>query len=290
MININSTKLGEVIAKLREEKGVSQEFLATALGIPRPSISQIEKGARDISFAELTMLLEAFQISYEQFIKLLRSTSPEIDKIKKEEKNKKILFHPEKFKQLFVYILQKCGSKANVGETVLYKLLYFCDFDFFEIYEKNLTGMKYKRLQYGPVPDQSLFNPIVNKLKDDGVIEKVTRAYAGGTIQTKYVNFIEADISVFSPQEIEVVNKVINRLSDMSARQIEDHVHQDYPWKSHEDGEEITYVSVFNRSGEFAQRDYATEFMDVSSQDVIANLPPLTKDEYDYYMALPDKQ
>ena len=30
-------------------------------------------------------------------------------------------------------MIEKCGGKPNLGETVLYKLLYFIDFDNFEI-------------------------------------------------------------------------------------------------------------------------------------------------------------
>ena len=39
----------------------------------------------------------------------------------------------EKFKQVFLYILKKVGAKPNVGQTVLYKLLYFIDFDYYDL-------------------------------------------------------------------------------------------------------------------------------------------------------------
>ena len=42
-------------------------------------------------------------------------------------------FDPKKLKNVILYILEKCAGKPNVGETVLYKLLYFIDFDNFEI-------------------------------------------------------------------------------------------------------------------------------------------------------------
>lgn len=49
----------------------------------------------------------------------------------------------EKFKQVFLYILSKVGARPNVGQTVLYKLLYFIDFDYYELYEKQLMGLSY---------------------------------------------------------------------------------------------------------------------------------------------------
>ena len=54
--------------------------------------------------------------------------------------HKKIL---KKFKEVLLYILEKVGSKPNVGMTVLYKLLYFIDFDYYEKFEEQLLGATY---------------------------------------------------------------------------------------------------------------------------------------------------
>ncbi len=286
MTTINRQNLGIVLKKLRETKSISQEKLAKTLNIPRPSVTQIEKGARDLSINELDTILRVFQISYEDLMYLIK---PEKKYQKYQQHQKyKIEFNTEKFKHLLLYIIQKCGSKPNVGETVLYKLLYFCDFDFFELNEKPLSGMPYKRLQYGPIPDQSTYNPIIQKMIEDGEIQRMINPYIKGTIQTKYLAFIEPNINIFTSKEIETINKVINRLSDMSARQIENHVHNDYPWKIHKDGEIIDYGSVFGREGEFAQRDYEAEFLQASVCDTFVNLPAITEEEYNYYMNLPD--
>jgi uncharacterized phage-associated protein len=146
--------------------------------------------------------------------------------------------------------------------------------------------MTFKRLQYGPVPAQQLFNPLIKEMIDIGMIERINRSYIGETVQTKYMSFVKADLSDFSNQERDVIDKVINRLSDLSARQIEDHAHRDCPWKSHKDGEEIEYSSVFQRTGEFAQRDYEMEFLEASGEDAFGDLNPLTEEEYEYYTSL----
>ena len=280
----NNNQLGKALKKLRGEKGISQEVLAKALDIPRPSVSQIEKGARDVSVSELDLILRIFQISYNDFMELNKPKQQ-----KQRMKKGKIEFDIEKFKQLLLYILQKCGGKPNVGETVLYKLLYFCDFDYFEVYEKPLSGMPYKRLQFGPVPNQSIYNPIINEMVKKGEIQIINRPYAGDTIQTKYVAFVSPNIDVFTPKELETIDRVINRLSDMSARQIEDHVHHDAPWETHKDGEIIDYVSVFNREGEFAQRDYLAEFLQAGADDVLADIGPISAEEYEYYQNFKSK-
>ena len=38
------------------------------------------------------------------------------------------------------YIIYRCQKKPNFGRTILYKLLYFSDFNFYELYEKPLSG------------------------------------------------------------------------------------------------------------------------------------------------------
>ena len=290
MKNLDAVHVGKIIKFLRTRKQVSHAKLANALGIPRSSVSQIENGGRELSFIELQKLLSIFEISFEEFVAFSKKNK-ESQPQKAKTINSRIKFEPEKFKQLLLYILEKCGSKPNVGETVLYKLLYFCDFDYFETYEKALTGMKYKKMQYGPIPDQALFNPVIKEMRENGVIERVSRPYIHDTIQTKYINFVSADLTVFgkdAEKMRKIVDSAIGKLSHMSARQIEDHSHRDYPWQAHEFNEEIDYSSVFYRSGEFANRDYDQEFIENAAVDVAQDLPPLSEEEYKYYMSLPE--
>lgn len=288
--NLDVAQIGEIISALRKQKNISQDQLARALNIPRTSISQIENGGRELSLIEFQKILSIFEISFEEFV-AYNKPSKGITPKKTKGINKKIKFEAKKFKQLLLYILEKCGGRPNVGETVIYKLLYFCDFNYFELYEKPLTGMKYKKMQFGPIPDQALFNPVIKEMRTSGMIERVSRPYVNDTIQTRYLNFTEADLSVFGndiDKMIKVVDCVVERLSGMSARQIEDYSHRDYPWQAHEDNEEIDYGSVFYRSGEFANRDYEKEFVESAAADVSKALPPLSKAEYEYYMSLPD--
>jgi transcriptional regulator with XRE-family HTH domain len=288
--NLSAEQTGKILKILRAKKQISQEQLAGALEIPRSSVSQIENGGRELSFTEFQKLLCIFEISFDEFLSL-NQQGKEITFKKDKSVNSSIKFEPEKFKQLLLYILEKCGSNPNVGETVLYKLLYFCDFDYFETYEKALTGMKYKKMQFGPIPDQTLFNTVIKEMREYGVIERVSRPYIYDTIQTKYINFVSADLSIFGSEAENMrktVDSVIGKLSHMSARQIEDYSHRDYPWQLHKFNEEIDYSSVFYRSGEFANRDYDQEFIDNAAVDVMQDLQPMSQEEYEYYMSLPE--
>ena len=70
---ITKHKLAERIKKMREDRELSQEELATKLGVPRPSISQIESGQRDVSSIELAKIAKIFEISMDDLL------SPDLD-------------------------------------------------------------------------------------------------------------------------------------------------------------------------------------------------------------------
>ncbi|HOR43126.1 MAG TPA: DUF4065 domain-containing protein, partial [Atribacterota bacterium] len=58
----------------------------------------------------------------------------------------------------------------------------------------------------------------------------------------------DPDLSKLKAQELQVINDVLNKLSDMNAIQISEYSHNDVPWLTTEDGEVIDYESVFYRT------------------------------------------
>jgi uncharacterized protein YwgA len=74
-----------------------------------------------------------------------------------------------------LYILERCAGKPNVGETVLHKLLFFSDFNYYELYEEHLTCAKYLKLPYGPIPQELV--AIIIQMIDNGQLQRVKTAY-----------------------------------------------------------------------------------------------------------------
>ena len=68
--------------------------------------------------------------------------------------SKKIKFNGKKFKEAILFLLSQSPNQTIEGKKKLAKLLYFGDFNFFEIYEKPVTGATYRALPMGPVPDE----------------------------------------------------------------------------------------------------------------------------------------
>ncbi len=254
-------KIGKRIKELRELSGISQQRLAEMLGVSRPTISQIESGERKITADELIKLSEIFNVSVESLLNLEKEPEIILRKGKKPSKvkpqirinvpQKKL----EKFKEVLLYILNKVGSKPNIGETVIYKLLYFIDFDFYEKYEEQLIGATYIKNRYGPTPLE--FKKIVNMLMGKDIIKVETDYFVYP--QTKYLPLRKPDLTKLKAHEIELIDDVLNRLSDMNAAQISEYSHNDVPWLTTEDGGIIEYESVFYRTPPYSVREYSED-------------------------------
>jgi len=255
-------KIGLRIKKLREKTVMSQDALARKMRLPRPAISQIESGARKIATDELLRFSQIFHIPVDDLLN--PGKEPEVrlheGKEEKEPKPRMRISVPqknlEKFKEVLLYILNKVGSKPNIGETVIYKLLYFIDFDVYEKYEEQLIGATYMKNQYGPTPIE--FAKIVEQMIKKAEIEKVKSDYFNYP-QTKYLPRNKPDLTKFKASEIAVIDDVLNKLSDMNAIQISEHSHGDIPWITTSDGEVIEYEAVFYRTPPYSVRAYAEE-------------------------------
>lgn len=251
---ITKDKLAERIKKLREDLELSQEDLARKLGLARPSISQLESGQRDINSIELAKLANIFEISVDDLL------SPDLDKEGKAlaKASKRPKFNKEKFKQVLLYVLERCGAKANVGETVLYKLLYFADFNYYELFEDYLTGAAYRKISYGPAPCD--FKNVIEEMISEGQVKKFTAEYYGKP-QKKYIPLVNADINKWnwSAREKQVIDDVIERLSSMDAITISEYSHNDIPWEVTKDKEIMKYDTVFYRKAPYSVRAYPEE-------------------------------
>ena len=257
-------KLSQKIKAIRERLGFSQEALAEKLGINRVAISQIENGERKISAEEIAQLSKIFHISTDILLDLSKDIEIVLEKAQEKKPQEKTgirISVPQKnldrFKEVLLYVLNKVGSKPNVGESVLYKLLYFIDFNYYEKYEEQLIGATYIKNRYGPTPTE--FIKIVEDMEGKDLI-KVQGSYFQYP-QTKYLPLRLPNMSKINitGNEQKLIDGVIYSLSDMNAKQISDYSHNDVPWQTTEEGEIIDYESVFYRTPPYSVRDYSDD-------------------------------
>ena len=259
---ISQKKIGQRISELRKNKGLSQEDLAKSVNLSRPSLAQIELGNRGIDIFELRDLSLILGFSLDEIISKDYLVAEEVEE-KTNGISKKIVerisvptLQVNKFKNVLLYILEKCSGKPNVGETVLYKLLYFSDFNYYEIYEEHLTGAKYRKLPYGPVPQR--FDSLITQMMEREMIQRIKTLYYEKK-QIRYLPLVKADLTELKASEKEVIDNVIEQMSDWSASAISSYSHKDMPWLATKEGGEIEYELAFYREAPFSVRNYGEE-------------------------------
>ncbi|NIA02411.1 MAG: DUF4065 domain-containing protein, partial [Nitrospirae bacterium] len=99
---------------------------------------------------------------------------------------------------------------------------------------------------------------VVEEMKRKEEIEEVKSQYFTFE-QRKYLPHVNPDLSQLNGREIEMIDSVLARLSNMSATELSAYSHADVPWMTHEDGEEIGYESVFYRNDPYSVRQYEDE-------------------------------
>ena len=260
---ISQKQVGQRIAEIRKMKGLSQEDLAKSIKISRPSLAQIELGNRNIDIMELQNLSIILGFSLDEFMskdfKINQIFENKEDKIKHQKNNERIsvpTLQINKFKNVLLYILERCAGKPNVGETVLYKLLYFSDFNYYELYEEHLTGAKYRKLPYGPVPQK--LDAIINQMIETNQLQRVKTEYHNYP-QTRYLPLVKANLTELKASEKETIDRVIEQMSDWSASSISNYSHKDLPWLVSKEGNDINYELAFYREAPYSVRNYGNE-------------------------------
>ncbi|MBK9047547.1 MAG: DUF4065 domain-containing protein [Bacteroidetes bacterium] len=261
-IGLSQKQIGKRITELRKMKGLSQEDLARSVKISRSSLAQIELGNRSVDILELQKLSLVLEFSLDDFMSKDFPARKDVE-VKEEKKAKKVeerisvpTLQVNKFKNVLLYILERCAGKPNVSETVLYKLLYFSDFNYYELYEEHLTGAKYRKLPYGPVPHK--LDTIIGQMIEKGQLQRVKTDYHGYP-QIRYLPLEKADLTELRASEKEVIDRVIDQMSDWSATSISDYSHKDLPWEVTDEGKDISYELAFYRELPYSVRVYNEE-------------------------------
>ncbi len=257
--------IGMNIRNLREKLGMRQEDLAGHVGLGRSTIAQIEGGKRKVTVDEVIAFAGALNTTVSQLIDpgLTPEEAVESSETRSGSCSGERISIPQnnfmKFKEVLLYILARVGAKPNIGETVLYKLLYFMDFNYYEKYEEQLIGATYIKNTYGPTPTH--FQRLVEEMILEGSLVKVPGKYFNYP-QTKYLPKRNPDLTLLRANELEVINDVLNTLSNKNASQLSDYSHNDVPWMTAADGAQIDYEAVFYRTPEYSVRTAENEEWD----------------------------
>jgi transcriptional regulator with XRE-family HTH domain len=197
------------IKTLRKERGFSQLDISERLGISRASYIAVEQGKRNLDLPEAEKLSGIFGISVAE---LLCSSVPKT----------------EKYKQMILaYLRGGISRDGQVPKTKLAKLLYLADFAWYYDNLKSMSGMQYRRLQYGPVPD--MYFRAVDELESEGKIlinrkdESILISESQESKREK-LNELEKD-------ELNLIGEIAEKWRDKKTQEIVSFTHNQLPYK-----------------------------------------------------------
>ena len=217
-------KYAQFIKTFRMKRGFSQSDLALKLGISRPSYITVEQGKRELTLTEAEKLSEILGVSLK-------------------EMGSGISANYEKYKQMILVYIRNAGSKKDgrITKTKLAKLVYLADFAWFYNHLESMSGMQYRKIQYGPVPD-SYFRAI-DELFEDGQIE-ITPTKDGAMLISQTRNGAKVALSEINKDEKKLIKNISDKWRDKNTQEIVTFTHNQLPYAICLDNEIIPYELI----------------------------------------------
>ena len=156
-----------------------------------------------------------------------------------------------KLMELVMYIAAQSAADPRFGKTKLQKALFFSDFLAYQYTKQAITGATYEKLPYGPCAKE--LSQVLDELEAQGAIQVVLQS-AGRYRQERVEAQRAADTSVFTPAELQMVDKVLSALRNKNAQQVSGLSHKFAGYRIAHDRQPIPYASVFLNPARKPQR------------------------------------
>lgn len=147
-----------------------------------------------------------------------------------------------KLARLVHYICSQVSDYKRLSKTKIHKILWFADRDFMFSHHRTISGAAFIKMPHGPVAKS--LDEVLNKLVENkAILHKVFVNH--GYEQNSFISLKEPDISIFSAEEISVLDQYIEAVKKMSASEISAISH-DTDWEIAVMGEAMPAELVFN--------------------------------------------
>ncbi len=160
----------------------------------------------------------------------------------------------ERLQALLHYVCDKAEDPKELGRVKLNKVPWYADTIAYMIRGSSITGERYIKRQFGPVPAK--FVPALRKLEEDGKIVKGKLTVFNLT-KHEFTSRETPDLSKFTAEELEIINQAYDHVClKNTAKSISNETHN-HIWQYAEIGEEIPLQTVF-----------ATQFAEITEDDM----------------------
>ena len=136
----------------------------------------------------------------------------------------------DRLKNIMLYILNKCG---DVWCTKMNKLLFYVDFLSYRDRGMAMTGLVYRAIDFGPVPDRW------ERVYSEFAEVKQELHQVGDFVGSKLKALEDVDVSLFTDEELRVLDAVCSCFGSMSSREISRVSHEEDAWINHHEKHEL---------------------------------------------------
>lgn len=224
------------IIKARQARGYSQEEVAHALGISRPTYANIEAGKKELTVSQAETLSSMLRVGIDDILGIPDGTSAFSD----------IIALTDKYKQIILNAIQYGAdpSDGKITKTKLAKLVYLADFIWCYENSEPMSGATYRKFPRGPV-SETYFRAL-DEMEEDGTIK---RKPSGQAIMISLVEK-EAPTGKLSARELALIKKICAAWQGKSTNDIVNFTHEQLPWQICLNGEVIPYNLIFQEEPE----------------------------------------
>jgi len=260
----------EDIREFRIKRGLSQKEFSDLLGIGIASLNRYENGALQSDAHDRIMKLA---MNPGNFSSLMSASQGVLSDLKRQKISSQLEDESETswleitknvfgnynadlysgYKKFdlakFFEAIKFFCFQDRIYKTKLMKLLFYADFGHFKKYSVSITGARYARLPYGPVPDQfeKWLSALV--LDDDGIRKE--EVWCQDNPGEVYIGNTSPDLSIFLPSELRVIASVKEVFQDFTAKKISDFSHNERGYQETGTAHLISYSYAPELSFEF---------------------------------------
>jgi len=216
------------VKEFRLKNNLSQDQLAKAIGVSRPTYTAIESGKQTLNALEAQKLASLLGITIDE---LLSGNIANIVKYKH---------------MILSYLRMNLTSKGDnkIPKTKLAKLLYLADFAWYYDHGESMSGMPYRRIAYGPVPDN--FFRAIDELEEAGkiVIDRKTDNGKDMFLISESESNTNEKIADLSSDEIKLMKEIGKKWKDKKTKEIVNFTHNQLPYALCRPDEIIPYELI----------------------------------------------
>ena len=270
--DLNNIPFPEEIVRIRKKYGLSASKMSEILGFGTNSYRQYEKGEiPNVSNARLIQMIN----DPKKFIDMVELCDSLDESLKNKylkvgldivEERKRNIFsfnlkdyllgnhladiysgykNPDfsKFTEMVIYF----SEKTEPFKTKMNKLLFYADFLMFKQNCFSISGIRYKAIGMGPVPNnfQSTFEYLANQNEIDIFYTPFPQGYIGEQFKARKDRRFNPNL--FTKEELDVLGAVVKVFGECSTSEIINLSHKENAWKeNNQNNDVISYQYAFD--------------------------------------------